>query len=217
MAEMELVDREKQRLEKENTPEGRRKKRIRMFLGITAAVIFFSVVYVVNHNPNARKDMVAVTVQGVEIVPGKTKVQEILDGGFQLAEQQVQNTIDPEAKAEANSYYTMIQLVKEKKRYGTVTIANDSNIAQKIPKCTVLKITVYDSNEGSDEVAVDGIDMGDLTYEGLVSSYGEPLSSEESNYIEGTEVEWEKHGYYFKAHVGQDEKIHFVQSSYDRR
>lgn len=217
MAEIELIDREKQRQEKENTPEGRRNKKIRRCLGIAAAVIFFSIVYVINHNPNAKKDMVTITVQGVEIIPGKTKVQEILDGGFQLADQQVFNIIDLETKAEANSYYTMIQLVKEKKEYGTVTIANDSNIEQEIPKCTVLKITVYDVDECADEAEVDGIAMSELTYEELVSSYGEPLSKEESTYINGTEADWEKSGYYFKAHVGTDEKIHYVQSSYGRR
>lgn len=100
MAEIELIDREKQRQEKENTPEGRQNKKIRRCLGIAAAV---------------------------------------------------------------------------------------------------------------------GIAMSELTYEKLVSSYGGPLSKEESTYLNGTEVNWEKNGYYFKMHVGTDEKIHYVQSSYGRR
>lgn len=213
----EIIDREKQRQEKENTPEGKRAKRIRMCLGIAAAAIFFSVVYVINHNLNARKDMVTVNVQGIEIMPGKTKVQELLEGGFQIADQQVQNIIDPEVEAEANSYYTLIQLVKDKKEYGTITIANDSNLAQAVYKCTVLKIMVYKSDEGADEVMVDGIAMNELTYEDLVEKYGEPLTSEENTYIGGTEMEWEKNEYYFSVNVGEDEKIQSVKSSYGYR
>lgn len=208
----EVVDLEKERQEKANTPEGKKAKKIQIFLGIVAAVIFFSVIYAITHNPNAPKDMVAITVQGVEIVPAKTKVQELLDSGFQLADQQVYNTIDLETKAEANSYYTMIQLVKEEKGYGTITIANDSNTPQKIAKCTVLKITVYDTHEGSENVLVDGAAMNELTYDDLVSKYGEPLGNEPGEYIGGTEFEWENKGYYFRTNVGDDGKLQFVQS-----
>lgn len=214
--EKEIVDLEKERKEKENTPEGKKAKKVRMYLKIAAAVIFFSAIYVITHNPNARKDMVTLSVQGIEIVPGDTKVQEILEGGFQLAEQQVQNIIDPEVEAEANSYYTLIQIVKDNKSYGTLTIANDSSLAQALPKCTVLNISVYDSDESAEEVTADGVAMGELTYEDLVSKYGEPATSEENIYIGGTNMEWENKGYYFRANVGEDGKIHHIESSYGR-
>lgn len=214
MAEREIVDLEKERQEKANTPEGKKAKKVRTGLGIVAAVIFFSVVYVINHNPNAPKDMVAVNVQGVEIVPGETKVQEILESGFEIADQQVFNVIDPEAEAEANSYYTLVQLVKDEKRYGTITIANDSNTPQAVSKCTVLKITVYDTDEGAGEVMVDGAAMSELTYDELVSQYGEPIGSEAGEYIGGTEVEWENKGYYFRINVGDEGKLQYVQSAY---
>lgn len=216
MAEREIVDLERERQEKANTPEGKKAKKVRTCLGIVAAVIFFSVVYVINHNPNAPKDMVAVNVQGVEIVPGETKVQEILESGLQIADQQVFNIIDPEVEAEANSYYTLIQLVKDKKKYGTITIANDSNTPQVVSKCTVLNIAVYDTDEGAEEVTVDGAAMNALTYDGLVSKYGEPAESEPGEYIGGTEVKWENKGYYFSVNVGDDGKLQHVQSSYGR-
>lgn len=217
MTQVEVVDREKQRKEKENTPEGKKAKKIRLCLEIAAFIILFSVLYVVNHNPNAKKDMVTVTVQGVEIVPGKTTVQDILEGGFSLADQQVANVIDPAAVAEANSYYTMICLVKENKEYGRLTIANDSNMEQEIPKCKVLKISIYHSNEDADQVLVDGTAIKDLTYEQLVDSYGEPASSEETTYIEGTDVKWESKEYFFSADVAKDGTIYSVESSYGRR
>lgn len=212
--EREIIDLEKERKEKENTPEGKRAKRIRTCLGIVAAAIFFAIVYVINHNPNARKDLVAVSVQGVEIIPGETKVQTLLESGFSLAEQQATNEIDPEAEAEANSYYSMIFLVKDKEEYGLITIANDANRAQPIPECIVLKIAVYDFHEGIEEVTVDGVAMSSLTYEDLIDTYGEPAKSEESTYSEGTELEWEKNEYFFSVTVGADKKIHYVQSAY---
>lgn len=217
MAQVEVIDKEKERKEKESTPEGKRAKKIRICLEAAALIIFFGVVYVINHNPNAKKDMVTVTVQGVEIVPGETKVQEILEAGFSLAEQQIAYIIDPETMAEPNSYYTLIILVKDEKKYGTVTIANDSNTAKEIPECTVLKISVYETDEGSEQVMVDGIAMGELTYEQLVDSYGEPASNEETTYIEGTEVNWENKEYYFSVDIDKDGKIQHVQSSHGRR
>lgn len=217
MAGREVVDLEKQRYEKENTPEGKKAKRMRTYLGIAAAIVFFSVLYVINHNPNAKKDMVVVTMQGIEIIPGKTEVSELLDNGFQLAEQQVGNIIDPEAEAEAKSYYPLIFIVKDNKAYGTITIANDASTAKAIPKCTILKIGIDYLDEGSDTAAADGTVMSELTYEDLVSKYGEPVKSEESEYVGGLNVEWENKGYHFIVNVGEDEKIHSVQSSYGRR
>lgn len=75
MAQIEVIDREKQRRERENTPEGKRAKRLRIGLGTAAAIIFFSVVYVLNHNPNAGNDTGTVTAQGVETVTDTTKAQ----------------------------------------------------------------------------------------------------------------------------------------------
>lgn len=110
-----------------------------MYLGIAAAIFVFSVSYVINHNPNARENIVAMNVQGIEIIPGKTTAKELLEGGFQLAEQQVSYIIDPEIKAEANSCYAIILPVKEKKSYGTITIENDSNTAQAVPQVQSFK------------------------------------------------------------------------------
>lgn len=211
MTQVEVIDREEQRKDKENTPEGKRAKKIRTCLGIVAAIIAFSVIYYINHNPNAKKDMVTITVQGIEIVPGETKVKSLLDGGFQLAQNQVANLIDQEAKVDANSYYTMICLVKDKKNYGMLTIANDSNVVQEVSKCKVLKISVSDLYEEGDQAMVDGVAMHELTYQQLIDKYGEPTSREENKAV------WENKGYFFNADVDEDEKINKIQSSYGRR
>lgn len=184
---------------------------------ILSTVIFLAgcgIIYMITHNPNAKKDMVVVNVGGIDIVPGKTKAADFLEAGFELAQNQPENIIDETQKIDKDSYVPLIVLSKNQKKYGTITVGNDSGRAASLSEGIILNISVNDMDENAADVTADKTAIKDMTEENLIKAYGEPDTREEDPYIGGTDLEWEKKGYYFTANIGEDGKVQFIRSVY---
>lgn len=181
---------------------------------ILFTVIFLAasgIVYMITHNPNAKKDMVVVNVCGIDIITGETKVSDFLDAGFELAVNYPENIIDETQKMEKNSYVPLIVLSKDQKSYGTITLGNDSGKEALISEGVILKFSVHNSDENAADVTVDKLAMKNMTEDGLIKAYGEADTREKNTNIGGTDLEWENKGYYFTANIGEDGKVHMLR------
>ena len=83
---MKVVDKEQERIDYENSPAGKRKQ----WLGLLAALVFFLITGVLYRMfPNVEigggKPYVII-MNGVEITPGKTTVQDLADAGYELTD-----------------------------------------------------------------------------------------------------------------------------------
>lgn len=201
---VEIIDR---------APEGRKMSKPQIILLTVLFLAVFGVIYVMNHNPNAKKDMVVINVGGIDILPGETKITEFLEAGFDLGLNQPKNILDESEKMEKNSYIPLIVLSKGGKSYGTMSLGNATGKEAPLSDSIILKFSVYTSDENSAEVTADGIAMKELTKESLIEAYGEADDSEENTYIGGTDFDWENKGYYFSVNIGEDGKVHSLSSS----
>lgn len=197
-------------------PEGKKSGMTtpQMILSVVIFVVACVVIYMITHNPNEKKDMVVINVGGIDIIPGETKVADFLEDGFELAQDMKGSTIDETQKMKKDSYVSLIFLIKDQKEYGTISVGNDTGKEAPISQGTILSIRVGDSDEDGENVTADKIAMKDLSEEALIEAYGQPDSSEEAEYIGGTDLEWENKGYYFTANIGEDGKVQMLHSAY---
>lgn len=196
-------------------PENKKKgmTKLQTFLAVIAFIAVFGFIYIINHNPNAKKDMVVINVGGIDIIPGETKIADFLEAGFELGLNYKENIIDETQPMEKDSYVPLIVLTKDQKSYGTIAIGNDSGKEAPISKGIILSIAVYDSNENADNVTADQVAIKNMTEEGLIEAYGEPDSREEDTDMGGSKLEWENKGYYFTVNIGEDQKIQRIDCS----
>lgn len=195
-------------------PEG--KKNMSGKQAIIALIIFLAVggvVYVINHNPNAKKDMVVMNVGGIEIIPGKTAVSEFLDAGYGLALYYVENTLDENEILEKESYVSMVALTKDGKKYASISVGNDTGKDAPLSQGIILSVEVADIDESASAATADRVAMKDLTEEKLLEMYGEPDTHEADTNRGGNKLEWENKGYYFTVNIGDDGKVSMISSA----
>lgn len=195
-------------------PEG--KKNMTGKQAIIALIIFLAVggvVYVINHNPNAKKDMVVMNVGGIEIIPGKTAVSEFLDAGYGLALYYAENTLDENEILEKESYVSMVALTKDGKSYASISVGNDTGKDAPLSQGIILSVAVTDIEESASAVTADRVAMKDLTEEKLFEMYGEPDTREADTNYGGTKLEWENKGYYFTVNISDDGKVARISSA----
>lgn len=156
-----------------------------------------------------------IVMDGLEVTPGKTTVQDLADAGYDLSDLTekiiasdtdengnsvilYRDVYDLGSEAEARTLYDSLVLVKEEKQAASISIINDAPSAIPLSKCIVSDITIYNDYMDADKVTVDGIPFSQLTEEKLTELFGKVERSYDNTIV------WEKGNYNFYLWTTQD-------------
>ena len=212
---MKVVDKEQERIDFENSPAGKRKQ----WLGLLAALVFFLVAaFLYRMFPNLEigggKPYVIV-MDGLEIIPGKTTVQDLANAGYELTDMtgkvmlnergedgeiiyRYRNVYDLTSEADARSMYSSLILVKDEEQAALISIINSETNAVPLTQCIISNITIYNDYIDADKVTVEGTSLPQLTEGMLTELYGKP----DRNY--DNSLTWDKGNYYLSLKIEED-------------
>ncbi|MCH5259761.1 MAG: hypothetical protein J1F18_08410 [Lachnospiraceae bacterium] len=221
---MKVVDKEQERIDYENSPAGKRKQ----WLGLLAALVFFLVAaFLYRMFPNLEigggKPYVIV-MDGLEIIPGKTTVQDLANAGYELTDMtgkvmlnergedgeiiyRYRNVYDLTSEADARSMYSSLILVKDEEQAALISIVNNETSAVPLTQCIVSNITIYNHYIDSDKVTVEGTSLPQLTEGMLTELYGKP----DRNY--DNSLTWDKGNYYLSLKIAEDGTVESLSTN----
>lgn len=221
---MKVVDKEQERIDFENSPAGKRKK----WLGLLPPLIFVAICLVLykvlpDIEIGGGKPYVIV-MDGLEITPGKTTVQDLADAGYELSDMsgkvmmnerdengeivyRYQNVYDLTAEAEARTLYASLVLVKDEEQAASISIINNDANAIPLTQCIVSDISIYGYYIDADKVTVEGIPFLQLTEEKLTELFGK----EDRNY--DNNIVWDKGNYYFYLITTEDGAVKGISTN----
>lgn len=199
---MEIVDKEQERLAKEQTPEGRKKRALK-WVGNLAVFVAIAIVYqVLMHYHVFSGEPYPVSLENITIVPGQTTVQELLEAGYELSDREYSEVrkdtgmmyytgvIDPSEEADAKTYYMMV-LVKEGRAHASITVYNWEEWSKKpLGDCKVSMVDLRDFHEKSEQAAILDIPILEATKEAISERLGK-----EPEVLESGRYRWEKGKY----------------------
>lgn len=230
---MKVIDKEQERIEKENTPEGKKLKLIRTIVLGVIVVIVAIFLYLSGHHPMFIGTPHLVTVGGFEVEPGKTTVSELAAAGFFLSDYNMrqaeifsngvdtdyQESYDISSPVEKQSYYDMLILVKNGQQYASLSVVNESVSSATLGDCKVRSITIYEADEESETASLDGVSMDQLNQATLTEVAGEPESISEDTASDEkiTVVEWEKGNYFMELSMKEDGTVYRITSKYEKK
>lgn len=159
------------------------------------------------------------TVDGTQITPGTTTVQELANAGYDLSDFTGKVLVTDEdgsqhweygyvydltADAEAMTVYPSIILVKDGVQIGMLSIVNDKQSEIPIAECKVVSVSVYDDDLNHETASVEGVSFDDMSADTLTEALGKPKTDTESK------TEWERGDYslvieYEDGHVSRIE------------
>ena len=226
---MKIVDKEQERIDFENSPAGKRKS----WLELLAALVFFLVcatLYKVlpNIEIGGGKPYVIV-MDGLEITPGKTTVQDLADAGYELSDSSSKimasekdedgNTVffyrdfyDLDAEADARTLYDSIVLVKGEYPAADISIINNGGNSIPLSKCIVSEITIRNTYADADKATVEGTSFPQLTEEKITEVFGK-----KERMFNDTTTIWERGNYYFSLEIEEDGTVKkFTTNKYYR-
>lgn len=163
-----------------------------------------------------------VALNGVEILPGETTVQELSDLGFELSDlsgrQMVRdeegnttfvyaNVYDLTSEAEAMTVYPGIDLLKEGEKIASLSIANDTKSNISLLKCKIVTVTVYADCYDCEKVEVEGVAFPSLSAETLAEALSKPKTDTDSK------TEWRRGDYTLEVEYKGGE-VSSLRSSY---
>ena len=213
---MKVVDKEQERIEYEKSPAAKRKS----WLELLAALVFFLVcagLYrVLPHIEIGGGKPYVIVMDGLEITPGKTTVQDLADAGYELSDTSAKimasekdengNTMffyrdvyDLEAEAEPRTLYASLVLVKGETQAAEVSVINDRGSAIPLSQCIVSEVLVRDRFTDADKVTVEGTPFAQLTEEKVTEWFGK-----KERVFNTTTLIWEKGNYYFSVEIDED-------------
>ena len=164
----------------------------------------------------------AVTVDGMEIIPGTTTVQELADSGYELTDfsgrQMVRDeegyanfvyayVYDLTAGAEAMTVYSSVILLKDGEEIAGLSIVNDKQSEIPIAECKVVTVTVDNGDLGYEQASVGGLIFSDLSAETLTEALGKPNTDTDSK------TEWRRGDYTLQIDY-EDGQVKSIRSSY---
>lgn len=221
---MKVVDKEQERIGYEKSPAGKKKK----WLELLAVVVFFLICAALyklfpNIEIGGGKPYVIV-MDGLEITPGKTTVQDLADAGYELTDMsgrvmlnerdengnivyRYRNVYDLTAEADARTLYSMLILVKEEEQAAGISIINNGSSAIPLAQCIVSDIYIYSYYIDADKVTVEGTPLPQLTEEMLTELYGK----QDRNY--DNIIGWNKGNYDFDLGVEEDGTVRYISTS----
>ena len=222
---MKVVDKEQERIDFENSPAGKRKQ----WLGLLAALVFFLVSAVLyrmfpNIEIGGGKPYVIV-MDGLEITPGTTTVQDLADAGYELTDMsgkvmmnerdengeivyRYRNVYDLTAEADARTLYSSLVLVKEEEQAASISIINNGGSSIPLSQCIVSDIAIYSDYIDADKVTVQGTPFAQLSVEKITELYGK----QDRKFNDATTV-WEKGNYTFYLEIKDDGTVRRITSN----
>lgn len=213
---MEIIDKEQERISFENSPAGKKKK----WLGLLAPLVFFLVCAILYRVLPSIEigggKPYAIVMDGLEIIPGKTTVQDLADAGYGLSDSSFRimatekdengNTVffyrdvyDLEAEADARTLYSSIVLVKGEYQAADISIINNGGNSIPLSKCIVSVITIRNNYIDADKVTVEGTFFSQLTEENITEMFGK----KERVFNTTTNI-WERGNYYLSLEIQED-------------
>lgn len=164
----------------------------------------------------------AVVLNGVEILPGETTVQELSDLGFELSDfsgrQMVRdgeggttfvyaNVYDLTSEAEAMTVYPGIYLLKEGEKIASLSIANDTKSGISLLKCKIVTVTVDIDDYDYEKAEVEGVSFTSLSAKTLAEALSKPKTDTDSK------TEWRRGDYTLTVEYENGE-VSSLRSSY---
>ena len=205
---MKVVDKEQERVDYENSPAGKRKKWLELLAALAFFLICAFLYRTLPHTEIGGGKPYVIVMDGLEVTPGKTTVQDLADAGYDLSDTSEKimasdkdengNTVfyyrdvyDLGSETDARTLYDSLVLVKDEQQAAGISIINDGPGAIPLSECIVSDISIYNDYIDADKVTVAGIPFPQLTEEKLKELFGE----EERNY--DNTIMWEKGNYNF--------------------
>ena len=230
---MQIRDKEQERKDYENSPEGRRKSLIVKVIFVVAVVACMAVIYVTSHNPAFTGTPHVVVVDGVEIIPGETTGAQLYEAGFQIADRSMYSVdltaqgavsgyksfLPLDTEAEKETYYYGLSLIKEGKSYATLQMINEASSTKTLGEMKVREIIVYGSSENAENASLEGIPVSALTKAALTEKAGEPEREETipEDEEEHTQIRWAKGNYKMELVLNEDGTCYSFGSFYERQ
>lgn len=162
------------------------------------------------------------TVDGTQIIPGTTTVQNLADVGYELSDFTGQTWVTGEdgnkylayvyvydltADAEAMTVYSSIVLLKDGEEIAMLSIVNDKQSEIPIAECKIESVTVHNDDLGYETASVEGVAFTDMSAETLKEALGKPDTDTDSK------TEWERGDYSLTIEY-EDGQVKRVNSSY---
>ncbi len=223
---MKVVDKEQERLAEAETPEGKRKalmeKLIPVAIVAVCAVVYF---FLPDFTIGGGKAYV-VTLGDVEVIPGKTTVQELADAGYDFSDLSGANNVwdddgslntlypnvyDLSSEAEANTLYVSIILVKDQKEVACLSLVNMESKVVPISECIISDISVSKNAYESDKATLIGLSFDQISEEALTEEAGKPESTPDYN----DDVTWEKGKYSMGLAFDENGAVRSFSSDYN--
>lgn len=162
------------------------------------------------------------TVDGTQITPGTTTVQELADAGYELSDFTGQTWVSDEngnkylayayvydltADAEAMTVYPSIVLLKDGEEIAMLSIVNDKQSDIPVAECKIESVTVHDDDLGYETASVEGVAFADMSAETLTEALGKPKTDTDSK------TKWERGDYSLTIEY-EDGQVIRIDSSY---
>lgn len=211
---MRIVDRDREQLEEENRLEGKRKKLVEGLIIAVAATGFFFLANLMNGKVSAFQEPYLVMLGNVEVRPGRTSIQDLADEGYGFSDiggrKAVQNgedisfvyseLYDLSAKADGNTVYTSIILVKDGQCAALVSAVNRKSTEVPLAECKVGSVCICGDYYEAELTSLEGVAFDELNVEALTEVLGEPESESES----GDSYKWKRGGCYLVVEYKED-------------
>ena len=212
---MKVVDKEQERIDFENSPAGKRKKWLELLAALAFFLICAFLYRTLPHIEIGGGKPYVIVMDGLEITPGTTTVQDLADAGYELSDMsgkvmmnergengeiiyRYRNVYDLTSEADARTLYDSLVLVKDEMQAASISIINDGPSAIPLTECIVSDISIYNDYIDADKVTVDGIPFSQLTEEKLTELFGKVERSYDNTIV------WEKGNYNFYLWTTQD-------------
>ena len=221
---MKVVDKEQERIDYENSPAGKRKKWLGLLPPLIFVIICFALSKVLPDIEIGGGKPYVIVMDGLEITPGTTTVQDLANAGYELTDMtgkvmlnergedgeiqyRYRNVYDLTSEADARSMYSMLILVKDEEQAASLSIVNNETSAVPLTQCIVSNITIYSDCIDADKVTVEGTSFPQLTEGMLTELYGKP----DKNY--DNSLTWDKGNYYFSLKVEEDGTVRSISTN----
>ncbi|MHC1682870.1 MAG: hypothetical protein AB6733_07975 [Clostridiaceae bacterium] len=126
----------------------------------------------------------SIKADGLNIEPGKSKLQDILDQGYTYQWSQLYKPTD---KIDGKTFITTaIEIMKDGQRYASVGLINKSSTSSKVEDCIVGDTRIYAAYEGQhkySELIVNGENIVGLTLDDIKSKMKEKPNTEDEKRV----------------------------------
>ncbi len=227
---MKIQDKEQERKEYQNSPQGKRKSFLAGLILFLFMAALLGVVYVMDHNPAYTGTPYKAVVDGFEIIPGETTGAQLYEAGFQLADQSMfsieingqsassgfRDFFPLETKLEKRSYVDGLSLIQDGHAHAHLEMVNESSFSKTLAEAKVQGITVYRDDVNAEQASLEGISTGELSKQTLTERLGEPKEESTQFDVEGdrTELVWAKGNYKTELVLAPDGSFHSFYSRY---